>query len=149
MKKMCTTAILVLVIIGIYLTNVFFVTHSLKMELIDEIEYSDSARYSYGEKYFFIKDESYNSFYDGKAVLKNYLPEYDTSLLDTENFTYMVTVNRKIDSVKYNGRNCKRRTYFLLPDEYEALIESEETGDGIIRIYRTKKINIDYDYHSE
>ena len=146
---MCTTAIIALVIICVCLINAFFVTHNLKVELIDEIEYSDSARYSYGEKYFFIKDESYNGFYDGIAVLKNYLPEYDMSLLDTENFTYMVTVNRKINSVKYNGINCKRRTYFLLPDEYEALIESEETGDGIIRIYRTKKINIDYDYHSE
>lgn len=149
MKKTLKMFVLVLIVIGIYLVNAFVITHELKLKLIDEIEYAESAEHSYGKKYFFVKDEAYNGFYDGKEILKNYLPEYELSLLDTDEYTYMVSVNRKINSVKYNGRNCKLRTYFFLPDEYEAIIDSDEINDGIIRIYRLKKINIDYDYHSE
>ncbi len=148
MKKLLKfIPVLIAVAVAIF-TDLFFLPHTLKTTLIEEIKYDNSCSYAYGEKYFFIKDEDYNGFYDGKAILGYYLPEYDLSGLDTDKYTYFVTVEGKIASVKYNGLNCKRRTVFAIPDEYEAIIESEETADGIIRIYRMKKINIDYDYHS-
>lgn len=149
MKKFLKVFLIAFIVAVVWSMNTFLITHNLKLDLINEFEYNGDYKYAYGEKYFFIKDDDYNCFYDGKEILKSYLPEYELSSLDTDDYTYMISVNRKINSVKYNGRNCKLRTYFLLPDEYEAIIESEETDDAVIRIYRMKKINIDYDYHSE
>lgn len=149
MKKAIKFIPLVFIAAAIILADVFLVPHSLKTELIGEYEYDSSSSYSYGEKYFFIKDDEYNGFYDGGNLLGYYLPEEDLSAIDTDRYTYLVSIERIIKSVEYSGLNCKRRGFFVLPDEYEAMIESDETSDGLIRIYRMKKINIDYDYHSE
>ena len=137
---------LLIIIIG----NTFLVTHSPQLEFIEEIEYSNSPVDSYNIKYFFIKDEDYNGFYDGLKVLSYFVPEYDLSKLDTNKYTYIVSVNREIESVKYSGLKCKRRTFVFFPDEYQAEIEcSENKHDGMLRIYKMKKINIDYDYHDD
>lgn len=149
MKRLSKIFMLLLLVGAIAFADLFLITHTAKAELICEAEYDSAYSYSYGEKYFFIKDEAYNGFYDGKAILKYYLPEFDFSLFDTEKYTYFAAVGRNLVSIKYNGRNCKQRICFALPYEYEAMTECEETDDGIIRIYRMKKINIDYDYHSE
>jgi len=149
MKKYLAIFSFAFIVVVIFFADFFLITHTIKTELIEEIKYDKSYSYAYGEKYFFIKDEDYNGFYDGKTVLKHYLSEFDFSLLDTEGYTYFVCVGGKLNSIKYNGRKCKLRTYFAFPDEYEAIIDSEVLDDGVIRIYRMKKINIDYDYHSE
>lgn len=149
MKQFLKIISVVFIVAVILLAHTFLITHTIKTELIEEIKYDKPYSYAYGEKYFFIKDEGYNGFYDGKTVLKHYLSEFDFSLLDTEEYTYFVCVGGKLNSIKYNGRKCKLRTYFAFPDEYEAIIDSEVLDDGVIRIYRMKKINIDYDYHSE
>lgn len=147
-KRMIIFSVLFFIAVIVF-ADVFLITHTVKTELVREAKYDSRYSYSYGEKYFFIKDEEYNGFYDGRTILENYLPEFDTESLDTEKYTYFVCVGRRLDSIKYNGRSCKRRTCFAFPDEYEAIIEAEETNDSFIRIYRMKRINIDYDYHSE
>jgi hypothetical protein len=149
MKKGLKIFVIALVVAGIYFTNTFIITHNLKLDLIEELKYNSSCSYSYGEKYFFIKDDNNNGLYNGKQVLKHYISDFDLTKLNTEKYTYLVAVNRKINSVNYNGRNCKLRTSFAFPETYEAIIDSEKTNDSLIRIYRMKKINIDYDYHSE
>ncbi len=126
--------------------NYFVVDHNVKLNLIDEIDYDSSHSHSLGEKYFFVKDEAYLNFYDGIELLKYYLPEYDSSKLNTKKYTYLISVNGKVDSVVYTGRSFNRR-YSAMPDEYRASIQYEETNDGIIRIYQINKMNIDYDYH--
>lgn len=146
-RKIVLLSALVIYIIGVaYCVNAFIITHEIRFELMDEIKCKKIVE-GFPEKYFVIKDDV-NAFYDGFECLEKRLPDYDKAKLDTENYTYFVALNRKIESIKYNGSNCKRRTYFAFPDIYSAIIDCEETNDETVRIYRMKKINIDFDYHS-
>lgn len=146
-RAIVLSVICVLTAVLIYLLNTFYITHNLKFELIDEAK-AECELSGLGEKLFFIKDSGFSPFYDGKEFLANCAPNYDKSKLDTEKYTYLITIGRKVKSIKYSGRKCLMRTYFLFPDEYAADIDCEETDDKILRIYRVKKMNIDYDYHA-
>ena len=143
-KKVCIALIVLLVLV---FGNIFVVPHTLKPKLVDEIKCTQKSG---NLKYFFIKDEKYNGFYDGYKRLNWLVPEYDLSELNTDKYTYLVCVNREVKSVSYSGLKCKKRTVLFFPKEYQAEIEcGKETTDDIVRLYRIKKINIDYDYHSE
>lgn len=142
-------SILALAIILFVICKCCFIEHNVKLTLIEERQYDSSYSYSYGEKYFFLKDDKYNNFYNGIELLEYYLPEYDFSQLNVKEYTYLIAVNGEVSSVKYSGKNCNYRTYLGLPYEYKATIDYKPTDDDIIRIYQFKKINIDYDYHSE
>lgn len=139
--------IIIIISLIILVGHIFFVIHSPKLELIEKIEYLNQP-IDYNVKYFFVKDEDYNGFYNGVEVFRCFDSEYDSSNFDTKKYTYIVSVNREIESIKYSGLKCKRRKLFFFPDEYQAdVVCSENKNDATLRIYRMKKINIDYDYH--
>lgn len=146
-KVIFISVILILLIAGIVLINIFVVTHSVQLELVDERE-AVSVSEAIDSNYFFIKDDSYQGFYDGVLRLQEYIPDYDVSALNTQEYTYVVSFNCKIEGITYSGRECKRRTLFVFPDVYTAHVTFNNTSDNVVRIYRMKKINIDYDYHS-
>lgn len=146
-KRIVVVAVICIFAVGVCLMNVFFMSHTLSFEQVDEVRYKNVPT-GLGEDYFFIKDSRFSCFYDGEEFLKSCVPDYDTSKLKPQEYTYLITVDRKAKAVTYSGRKCLMRTYFAFPEEYVANIECEETNDGILRIYRMKKINIDYDYHS-
>ncbi len=149
--KMKKIIIAVLVIFAAFCSvfySVFFAEHELELKLIAEAEYDGETDYSNGEKYFFIKQEKNLVSYDGEALLEHYLPDYDVTSLDTQEHTYFILLGGKDPKIYYDGMHCNLRKSFFLPEEYIADITYTNTVDGIIRIYETKKINIDYDYHS-
>ena len=120
---------------------------NLKTELIDEIKIDGLQNTLYTD-YFFIRSDEYINFYDGFERLEELIPDYDFEKLYTEQFTYVVSVNGTVNMIKYSGRDCKRRNAIGLPITYTAFLDYEKTNDNIIRIYKIKKIDIDYDYHS-
>lgn len=144
-NKLIILSIVILVCSVFGLIMFAFREQSLKPELIDEINNLDSISYN---DYFFIKSEKYNNFYDGFERLKQLSPDYDTQKLDAEHFTYVVSVNGTITEINYSGKNCKRRNAIGLPKTYTAFLDYEKTNDNTIRIYKIKKVDIDYDYHS-
>ncbi|MCM1363775.1 MAG: hypothetical protein NC122_01260 [Faecalibacterium sp.] len=147
-KRVALLIVTIIYIMGIvYSLNVFIITHKIDIEQIDEIKHENMTA-AYPDKYFVVKDESFNGFYDGFEYLSRLLPDYDKEKLDTDNYTYFVSLSRKINLIKYNGSNCKARTYLGFPETYSAIIDCDETMDETIRIYRMRKINIDFDYHS-
>lgn len=146
-KVIFFSAILILLIVGIVLINIFAVTHTAHLKMVDKRE-AVSVSEAIDSNYFFIKDDSYQGFYDGVLRLQEYIPDYDISALNTQEYTYVVSVNCKIEEITYSGRACKRRTLFVFPDVYTANVTVDNTSDNMLRIYRMKKINIDYDYHN-
>lgn len=135
-----------LMIFGMF--NLFVFNHTLKAELIEEISINDTqiSMNSY-PNCFFIKDSYYNNFYDGEKILKEVVSNYDISTLDTKRYTYVVSMNSQIDSISYSGQKCNKRKCMIFPYEYKAETKLKYLNDGKIRIYRLKKINVDYDYH--
>ncbi|MDE5974445.1 MAG: hypothetical protein K2G73_07230 [Eubacterium sp.] len=147
-KKISSVSVLLLLIIIVACVFYMFVlNHNLTTELIDEIFVSDLDDFENEPQYFFIKDSKYNGFYDGAEKLKYLYPCYEFNKLNLDKFTYVVSINGTIESIVYNGRNCKRRTQLGFPDVYTAIVNYSKTNDNIIRIYKIKKINIDYNYH--
>lgn len=150
MGKYKIIIIIVTMVALLVIGNIFLIPHTLYPELVEEVKYLNSPIDSYNIKCFFIKDEDYNGFYDGFEVLNYFVPKYDFSNFDTDKYTYIISIDREIHSIKYIGLKCKRRTLVFFPDEYQADIEcSESAKKGKLRIYKIKKINIDYDYHSD
>lgn len=145
-KVTCFCVGVVLLIVGTVLMNTFVVTHTVQLELVDEKE-AASVSEAIDSNYFFTKDDSYQGFYDGVLRLQEYIPDYDISALNIQEYTYVVSFNCKIEEITYSGRVCKRRTILGFPDVYTANVTFDKTSDNVIRIYRMKKINIDYDYH--
>ncbi len=146
-RKIIVISLCLLVIV---IGNIFVIPHTLDIELIEEIKYLSLPIDSYNIKYFFLKDEDYPRFYDGNKILNYFLQKDDFSKIDTNKYTYIVSIDREIESVKYSGLKCKRRVFIFFPYEYQASIEcGKTTNDGMLRIYRMKKINIDYDYHDD
>lgn len=148
--KIILFAVFIMIITVLISTDfIFFYTHNVSFELADEM---DNVQISAGNRiythYYFIKDSKYSSWYDGEERFKESFPNYDFSKLDTKKYTYLVLFSGNLNSVKYSGKNCKQRT-FIFPYEYTAFVDADKTGDGSVKIYRMKKINIEYDYHGD
>lgn len=139
----------IIVAIAVLTYFIFFYTHNVSFELADEMDNvqisADNRIYTH---YYFIKDSKYSSWYDGEERFKESFPNYDFSKLDTKKYTYLVLFSGNLNSVKYSGKNCKQRT-IIFPYEYTAFVDADKTGDGSVKIYRMKKINIEYDYHGD
>lgn len=147
-SKKLIVLIVVILICSVLLFLMFeFRERNLKPELIDEIKVYNLDSTS-DKDYFFIKSDEYNNFYDGVELLKQLIPDYDVKQLDTEQFTYVVSVNGTITEINYSGKNCKMRNAIGLPVTYTAFLDYKKTNDDTVRIYKIKKVNIDYDYHS-
>lgn len=124
-----------------------FINHNLNFELVDEISVYNLNENNYDTDYFFIKDSDFNGFYDGIGRLKHFVPQFQEQNINTEEFTYIVVINGNLKNISYNFNKCKKRNAIGFPSVYSALIEYEKTDDNVLRIYKIKKINIDYDYH--
>ncbi|MCH5191335.1 MAG: hypothetical protein J1F23_04145 [Oscillospiraceae bacterium] len=146
-KKLIIPSVIIFVCLALGLLIFEIRDRNLKTELIDEIKIEDFQNSLYTD-YFFIRSDEYINFYDGFEMLEEIIPDYDFEKLDTEQFTYLVSVNGTVNTIEYSGRNCKMRNAIGLPVTYTAFLDYEKTNDNIIRIYKIKKIDIDYDYHS-
>lgn len=146
-KKLIIPSVIIFVCLALGLLIFEIRDRNLKTELIDEIKIEDFQNALYTD-YFFIRSDEYINFYDGFEMLEEIIPDYDFEKLDTEQFTYLVSVNGTVNTIEYSGRNCKMRNAIGLPVTYTAFLDYEKTNDNIIRIYKIKKIDIDYDYHS-
>lgn len=142
-KKIVLIIILVFVIpvvLMLFVTALdIFITRSPELELID-MQYTGKQKRA--TNVFIIKDkDSYfvgaESWYD----IKYYLPDYDVSLFDTDNYTYIVAVDYEIEKLSYNGKYSRYRNIWGNSDFYYALIDGRKTNDGNLRIYRMKKMD--------
>lgn len=146
-NKLIVLSIVILVCCVLGLIMFSFRERSLKPELIDEIRINNLDAIS-DKDYFFIKSDEYNNFYDGFEILKQLSPDYDTQKLDAKHFTYVVSVNGTITEINYSEKNCKMRNVIGLPKTYTAFLDYEKINDNTVRIYKIKKVDIDYDYHA-
>lgn len=72
-------------------------------------------------------------------------PQFDISQLDVNRYDYVVAVNCRIRSIRYSYGSAYK-TMSVGIDTYVADADLTKTQDDSVRVYRMKKVNIDYDY---
>ena len=115
----------------------------LEFEFVDVIENvkADDLNYRY---WFTLRDEKYSGFVEA-SILDEY--EYDTSIFDFDNYTYVITLGHELKKIEYNFAYMKNRIYIVFPKQFigKVTLNSVKTND--IYIYKIRKMDIDYDYH--
>lgn len=123
------------------------IAHTIYPSLIQEYTLEQEYCETYGKDgycYFFVQsDEHYCFNGDGVEELKRYVPQYDVSNLDTDNYNYIVAINCEINSLNYSYKTAYKTTGIGI-DTYVADADLIKTHDNTVRIYKMKKINIDY-----
>ncbi len=143
-KKIILIIILLLVLPVIFIFSVtaldIFITRTPELELIDT-QYTGKQKRA--TNVFIIKDK--DSYFIGnndmESYVKYYLPGYDFSMFDTDNYTYIVAVDYQIEKLFYNGKYSRYRNIWGTSDYYYAMIDGKKTNDGNFRIYRMKKMD--------
>lgn len=141
-----TIFLIVTIIVSLVLLNK---VNTVNPSLMEEYNLEQEMSNVYGEEgycYFFVQsDEHYCFNGNGTEELKLYAPEFNLSNLDTNNYNYIVAINCKINSLNY-GYKTAYKTMSLGIDTYIADADLTKTHDNTVRIYKMKKVNIDYDY---
>lgn len=123
------------------------IAHTIYPSLIQECTLKKEFCDMYGNDgycYFFVQsDEHYCFNGDGVEELKRYVPQYDVLKLDTDNYNYVVAINCEINSLNYSYKTAYKTTGIGI-DTYVADADLIKTHDNTVRIYKMKKINIDY-----
>lgn len=149
MKKFLLSIIAFLFIIALVLLIFFNRVTTINPELIEEYNLKQEFFDVYGEDgycYFFVQsDEHYCFNGNGIDELKLYAPEFDILRIDTNNYNYIIAINCKINSLSY-GYKSAYKTMTIGIDTYISDPDLIKTHDEKVRIYRMKKVNIDYDF---
>ena len=97
-------------------------------------------------KWFTIRDQKYNGFFN-EGMFDTLHVLVNTKDFDYSKYTYVVTVGHELEELSYSYSCMKNRNMFLLPKQFvgKAVLNLETTDQ--IYIYRTKKIDLDCDYH--
>ena len=99
-----------------------------------------------GYCYFFVQSDAHYCFNgNGQQELERLAPRFDISQLDVNRYDYVVAVNCRIRSIRYSYGSAYK-TMSVGIDTYVADADLTKTQDDSIRVYRMKKVNIDYDY---
>ncbi len=147
-KKILISSIAVFILIVLISHVHTFGTHTVYPRLMDEykLEQTTDLYEIGGYSYFFVQsDEHYCFNGNGLLPLKYYAPECDASKLDTDKYNYIVAINCEISSISYSYKTAYRTMTFGI-DTYIADADLTKTYDNTVRIYKMKKVNIDYDY---
>ena len=138
--------LVILVAVAIALGSyVVFAERNLAFEPITE-KTLDISSVNERVKWFTISDNNFEkldlSDYAEKAIIN----QLDSELIDTDNYTYIVTIGHRLKGFSYNYTRCSLRR-FIIPTEYigRATLESQSTGK--VYVYKIRKMNIDRDYH--
>ena len=119
----------------------------MKFEEIAVFENCTKDEYSPDDLYWFsIRDEKYNGFFD-TSILEKFSIKTDALELDLQNYTYIVVINYELDSLKYSASKTKNRIMGIFPKQYVGIVTLKNFDEDTIRIYKTKRIDIDCDYH--
>lgn len=145
-KKILISIIVFLVITFLILALLIFKTHTVYPNLIEEYALNQTLYEENEYCYFFVQsDEHYCFNGNGLEELKIYAPKFDVSKLNTDNYNYIVAINCEINSISYSYKTAYK-TMSLGIDTYIADADLMKTYDDTVRIYKMKKLNIDYDY---
>lgn len=99
-----------------------------------------------GYCYFFVQSDAHYCFNgNGQQELERLAPQFDISQLDVNRYDYVVAVNCRIRSIRYSYGSAYK-TMSVGIDTYVADADLTKTQDDSVRVYRMKKVNIDYDY---
>lgn len=99
-----------------------------------------------GYCYFFVQSDAHYCFNgNGQQELERLAPQFEISQLDVNRYDYVVAVNCRIRSICYSYGSAYK-TMSVGIDTYVADADLTKTQDDSVRVYRMKKVNIDYDY---
>ena len=148
MKKR-TVFIRIILIALVFVVGAFVAPQTVKPKLIAtydlEPPFSDTYKDG-GYCYFFVQSDTHYCFNgNGQQELQRLAPQFDISQLDVNRYDYVVAVNCRIRSIRYSYGSAYK-TMSVGIDTYIADADLTKTQDDSIRVYRMKKVNIDYDY---
>lgn len=147
--KKRTVFIRIILIALVFVVGAFVAPHTVKPKLIAtydlEPPFSDTYKDG-GYCYFFVQSDTHYCFNgNGQQELQRLAPQFDISQLDVNRYDYVVAVNCRIRSIRYSYGSAYK-TMSVGIDTYIADADLTKTQDDSIRVYRMKKVNIDYDY---
>ena len=147
--KKRTVFIRIILIALVFVVGAFVAPHTVKPKLIAtydlEPPFSDTYKDG-GYCYFFVQSDTHYCFNgNGQQELQRLAPQFDISQLDVNRYDYVVAVNCRIRSIRYSYGSAYK-TMSVGIDTYVADADLTKTQDDSVRVYRMKKVNIDYDY---
>ena len=148
MKKR-TVFILIILIALVLVVGSFLAPQKVKPKLMATYDLEPPFCDTYkdgGYFYFFVQSDAHYCFNgNGQQELERLAPRFDISQLDVNRYDYVVAVNCRIRSIRYSYGSAYK-TMSVGIDTYVADADLTKTQDDSVRVYRMKKVNIDYDY---
>ncbi len=148
-KKIIIIVVSLLIILALMLLVFMNRVHTVTPVLIKEYTSEQEIYDTYGDNgycYFFVQSDKHYCFNgDGVDELKIYAPNFDLSSIDTDKYSYIVAINCEINSLTYSRKTAFHITTFGI-DTYISDADLTKTHDSSVRIYKMKKVNIDYNF---
>lgn len=135
----------VLIFIGLTIF-IYKIEFKLTFEQIEQISISTDSNHKNGLVWFTLRDEKYNGFFS-EGILVNYGVSPDEINMDFSNYTYVVTVGHKLESIGYSYSQMKNRKFIFVPKQFVGIVNLQYEYSPNLYIYRIKKMDIDCDYH--
>lgn len=139
---------LILLIVIIFVNLFSFRPLDFELEDVKSVEKTD---YSSGQSliWFALRDSEYHTLEVGTNYF-DYLAHLGINIdelnLDLKKYTYIITIGHKLLDIEYSQRYASLRKG-IFADQYIGKVLLNKTETNEIFIYRTRKINIDYDIH--
>ncbi len=148
-KRRAFISIILVALVFVVGAFAFVAPHTVKPKLMATYDLEPPFCDTYkdgGYCYFFVQSDAHYYFNgNGQQEFERLAPRFDISQLDVNRYDYVVAVNCRIRSIRY-GYGSAYKTMSVGIDAYIADADLTKTQDDTIRIYRMKKVNIDYDY---
>lgn len=138
--------ILSILFLLIFAMSIYKKDFELPFEQVEQISASAEALSENEPVWFTLRDEKYGGFYSSEKLL-----DYGVALndfdLDFSNYTYVITLGHKLESISFSYSKMKNRKFLFVPKQFVGIVKLQYEYSPNIYIYRIKKMDIDCDYH--
>ena len=126
----------------------YYAYHEVQCEYVCSFKYDEALSLTDSYPWFTLRSEEYDPWFSPSGELFDNSP-IDLAQLDLDQYTYVVTVGRKLIKLEYSYSSMERRKYIVIPKEFVGRITLDSYLTNDIYIYRIPKMDIDCDLHNQ